>query len=1265
MTLLPPSRHPALRLPRPALVALLVGGLVFGTSCGGDGGGPNGPPAVEDLVAITTPPATGVVGTGVVAKVRALDENGDPVEGTTIFWTVLAGAGQVAESTTTDLAGESAVTWHLGTVPGTNTLRALAPGATPIQFNVTGTVGPIDTLVRLTVVQQAGFPGQGIAVLPQIQARDTFGNPVPSAQITVVATGGATATPTPVTTDAEGKASVATWTLGAQSGITDTLQFTSVNGVTARFYADVIPPGPTVDTLVLVTAPPVTATVGTGVVVKIRALDTNGDSLPGATIVWAVLVGGGSAPASTITGPDGTTQIAWQVGNVAGTGTLRASASGVTPLVMNLTQTAGPIAALQRMTLATQVAGLGQAVAIPPKVKAIDAFANPVPNTPLAVTTTGGSATPADTLVTDSTGQAAVASWTLGVDPGATDTLTFTAATGPIVRFFGTHPAAPVTVDSLAFFDIPADSGYPSQSVTVSVRAFKTNGSPVANGKLTWTVISGEGKVPATTLTDATGASYITWPLSSSLTTDTLEVSAPGAAPRRLVIVVRDRPVVYQLWRGSADFQTGTVLQKPPITPRIIAVDSNGHGLPDVWIYVNAQKGSTVAEDSVLTDASGEAVISTWVLGKDPVPQTSNEAYRLNMVARTAGGGSAFASYYSGAVAYSGPPLVTITEGYPYQVIGNSMLIEAVVASGAPITNAVAFVNDSMRPMTLRTQGGVAIWTVNFPTAWAPYETLTVKVRAAANTGATDEATIPVVHRPQPAGAINVYISDPEFTDVLALVQRVDINSTAPQKIDSMILGFRDSTIKYVQTGDGWNSNSGQYTFGVIDTLDLSSYADGPLTFTLTAYGQGGATGSTSHTWELNRPPTITFDAPLSFTVADPTVQVSATCLDGGLPTCTRTDVFYGGTAIAIGASSVSGSGTLAPMEGQAVALRASGSDGISTVYSLPRTVYVESNSNLDLATTMPGRVLAYDGSRILWYRTDTSAVILQNVGGSVVATMAIGDSETVRDARLFPGGASFHHNRTGVSGLPSLPQTLTYVGSQGRVDVVLDSLAYRIGGKYLIRAGSTQRIDMSTGGGVTVTGMPSGAGVPSPEGDVAFLSSTESGNAQHPWVYLWSGGLTVKIFENASDSLHNERPQIGGGVVAWTTKPDAVSGVQQLRILRVYDGVVTIVDSNSTVGGVEGGWLAYHRQISNIQQVFTRSPAGVKRQVTNFGSFTTLEALASDGQVIVKNLNRRYWVGTASLTTVDVGSANFGRDSWYNGSFREALGRNAYTITP
>lgn len=112
-------------------------------SCGDDN--PIGPRVATTINANSPPAVTGSIGAEVLPgdrpSVIVLDQNGAPLSGIAVTFTVESGGGTVTgASQQTDALGVATVgSWTLGPVAGSNTLSASAGVATPVIFTATST----------------------------------------------------------------------------------------------------------------------------------------------------------------------------------------------------------------------------------------------------------------------------------------------------------------------------------------------------------------------------------------------------------------------------------------------------------------------------------------------------------------------------------------------------------------------------------------------------------------------------------------------------------------------------------------------------------------------------------------------------------------------------------------------------------------------------------------------------------------------------------------------------------------------------------------------------------------------------------------------------------------------------------------------------------------------------------------------------------------------------------------------------------------------
>lgn len=160
--------------------------------------------------------------TAIRPAVRVTDHTGQPVSGVVVTFAAAgpSNGSVTAPTSTTDADGVATVgSWELGT-PGTNVLTATAAGVngSPVQF--TATSKDRLSLVRTAGVNQSAPAGMPVPISPAIQVVGVYSQtPIAGASVAFTITdGGGTLSGAVATTDAQGFASVGSWTLGPVAG---------------------------------------------------------------------------------------------------------------------------------------------------------------------------------------------------------------------------------------------------------------------------------------------------------------------------------------------------------------------------------------------------------------------------------------------------------------------------------------------------------------------------------------------------------------------------------------------------------------------------------------------------------------------------------------------------------------------------------------------------------------------------------------------------------------------------------------------------------------------------------------------------------------------------------------------------------------------------------------------------------------------------------------------------------------------------------------
>src|SRR6185503_5626750 len=230
-----------------------------------------------------------------------------------------------------------------------------------------------------------------------------------------------------------------------------------------------------------------TATVNTdvGTPPSVIVRDAFSNPVSSVGVAFTVTSGGGNivpgAP-TIMTSASGIASLnRWTLGTTAGANTVQAAVTGLTgsPLVFTATGTAGAATQIAIQAGNGQSATVGTAVTTSPAVLVRDQFNNPVSSVSVTFTITGGGgaispASPA-IIATNTSGIAAVTSWTLGNTVGANtlqassaglsgSPITFT-ATGTVGSVSATLSTVSATPGSIL-----ASSGATTSTITVTAR---------------------------------------------------------------------------------------------------------------------------------------------------------------------------------------------------------------------------------------------------------------------------------------------------------------------------------------------------------------------------------------------------------------------------------------------------------------------------------------------------------------------------------------------------------------------------------------------------------------------------------------------------------------------------------------------------------------------------------------------------------------------------------------------------------------------------
>ena len=413
------------------------------------------PPAPTTLSIASGENQTGVTGEMLanpfVVEVR--DEDGNPLSGVLVKFTIVTGGGSLSATTgMTDANGRAESTLTLGSSSGTNSVEVSVEGISRREvFSAEASLPPPEPTV-LSIVSgdnQNGLTGGALASPFVIAVRDQYDDPMDGIAVTFAVTaGGGSLSSEIVMTNANAQAE-STLTLGSEPG-TNSVEV-SVEGIsrTEVFSAEASLPPPVATSLSIVSGDNQEGVIGEVLaypfVVEVR--DQYDNPMDGVAVTFFVVTGGGSLSDTSVdTNANGLAQSTLTLGQNPGINTVMASVSGIQEqLTINAEGIRTPLA-FWIISGDKQQGLVSEALAQPFLVEVRDRSGEPLPGTEVTfLVTSGGGRLSATSVTTDNSGRAE-STLTLGPEPGTntvevavtwieeTQTVTAIAETPPLLQ---------------------------------------------------------------------------------------------------------------------------------------------------------------------------------------------------------------------------------------------------------------------------------------------------------------------------------------------------------------------------------------------------------------------------------------------------------------------------------------------------------------------------------------------------------------------------------------------------------------------------------------------------------------------------------------------------------------------------------------------------------------------------------------------------------------------------------------------------------------
>ena len=446
-----------------------------------------------------------------------------------------------------------------GSYSATVTVSSSIPGVAAKQVGVTLQLSASPIAFKMEAVSaptQSGSAGQPVAQPPSVQVRAADDTPVPGVAVTFAASGSGTISPSGVvTTNADGIASLTSWTLGTQPGSSQTVTASSpgLAGSPVTFTATSL----SASKLVKVSGDNQRTVIGGKLPqpVVILVSDPNDIPVPNATVTFTASNSGVVQSVAT-SDASGKATVSWTLGSTLGAQTLVASLVGPQGSAsVTFTATATGATGISIVSGDGQQGPAGGQLPNPVRVRVVGENQLPVGGITVTFASVGGGGASPASAVTDATGEAA-AQWTLPPVVGPQSlTASVTTANGPqSVTFSATATTPPPS--GVQIVDGDGQSGQAGTALPrqIVARVVNTIGGPVSGVTVTFTPASGSGQSfsPTSATSDANGQVRSTWTLGTSLGQYTATVAASGLGSRTITATANQLPANMGIFSGGA-----------------------------------------------------------------------------------------------------------------------------------------------------------------------------------------------------------------------------------------------------------------------------------------------------------------------------------------------------------------------------------------------------------------------------------------------------------------------------------------------------------------------------------------------------------------------------------------------------------------------------------------------------------------------------------------------------------------------------------------
>jgi hypothetical protein len=477
-------------------------------------------------------------------------------------------------------------------------------------------------------------------------------------------------------------------------------------------------------------------------------------------------------------------------------------------------------------------------------------------------------------------------------------------------------------------------------------------------------------------------------------------------------------------------------------------------------------------------------------------------------------------------------------------------------------------------------------------------------------------------------GQLSLEIIEPEEGAIIHETFTVSVSISSTYEVTSAYVDIDGSRTDLVYSAGKWSTS-----------VTLIDPVSGPYSIVAKAIDAFDNTSTDSVNVVLDYPPVLVVEEPTQWSVARPNMRIKVQCQDDDPNGCASIEVIPAGLVVE-GVSSIDQEISLPSFDGHRFPVTIIGTDSGGQTVEEKFFSFGEFSNRLTEVESVRGRVIDADSTRILY--VDDTVYYLSNhpeeaflydrttgLSESIMANIdfywgALTDFGAIVYAAPEEGPNSIFDYRSGqISGFAGRCD-YTYYGSY-HGPVAGDYLLYRpqYSGNLVLRNLRMQSEEIITDDNDFLSSERL-----APNGDVVYKKEWYIGEPERVGeVFRYREGVTEQITSTEIPGVENSGPITDGINVVYTKEAGQdstwiyTSAGDSVRLEQDSLGCLFSGLSKTPCYAVNNGWIAFVRKgPTDVNQVWVRSPDGFEEQISFFSTWSIIDTLAPNGEVMFIN---------------------------------------------